>query len=735
MIMSIYSTNQYNQGISRNKLLSSTSGVGSVITTKGGYYILISDVNEWKFMASAKRQISTVRDEFQPSEWYEKAKGRMKSLGLSTVDDPRFVSFLKQEKELDNLLCLIEIPHLSLNDHFNTVNVRDNPIIKQLKDNGVPATAEDFMVFGTHFPKWFRNRKGELQLYSEWRNRWLKKNIKMKFFAPPRDASDPMLGQNKQPLPPLRTKDIDGVEEFIPLYYELTQVNLSLICPNGHLSDVPWSRFLSWKSERAARMDKGDGLLSYDHCCPNPKLKWSENTTRSEGYASIYIECEHCGKKENLEGINNLAPYCQGEKPWQMDVDSNDHSIPRDPQCKDIYGGPRKMQVALVTGNNMYFANGFSSLFIPQFLIDGLDPRLAAILEAYEKKYQRYLEFAPNATKESFLVTMMTPEKLSNDGYDLNGIPNAYDTLKARFTVEGATVVIEDSHEHYRWQEYQCFLNNQHSPEGLKDLSFCDIELPSDLSPYFTKIQQIEELKICHVQLDFTRVSPVERVIRGNEVMNNTNGQNIFASDRSEVFVLPANETYGEGLFFGLNETAITEWHDQNKDVLSTKLNGLIGAYAEGSQGAGSRRKITSDGFQGAKFLLIHTFSHILMRELEFSCGYPTASLKERLFVSPRMSGVLIYTAEGSEGSMGGLVWQGRPDKIEQLLRSALERALDCSSDPLCWESDGQGLFNLNLAACFSCSLVSETTCEEWNLGLDRKVLVDAVLGFFRAFH
>ena len=77
------------------------------------------------------------------------------------------------------------------------------------------------------------------------------------------------------------------------------------------------------------------------------------------------------------------------------------------------------------------------------------------------------------------------------------------------------------------------------------------------------------------------------------------------------------------------------------------------------------------------------------------------------------MSGLLIYTAEGSEGSMGGLVWQGEPSKIVELIISALERTMQCSSDPLCWESEGQGTFGLNLAACFSCSLVSETACEK----------------------
>lgn len=96
------------------------------------------------------------------------------------------------------------------------------------------------------------------------------------------------------------------------------------------------------------------------------------------------------------------------------------------------------------------------------------------------------------------------------------------------------------------------------------------------------------------------------------------------------------------------------------------------------------------------------------------------------------MSGVLIYTAEGSEGSMGGLVSQGEPLKILEIIKKGLSRSINCSSDPLCWESEGQGIFELNLSSCFSCSLVAETACEEMNLGLDRRVLVDENFGFFK---
>ena len=134
------------------------------------------------------------------------------------------------------------------------------------------------------------------------------------------------------------------------------------------------------------------------------------------------------------------------------------------------------------------------------------------------------------------------------------------------------------------------------------------------------------------------------------------------------------------------------------------------------------------DMYGKAKFYLLHTFSHLIMKELEFTCGYTTASLCERLYYSDQMCGVLIYTAEGAEGSMGGLVWQGQPHLIERIMKSALHRALNCSSDPMCWENED----GLNRAACFSCAMVSETSCERYNLGLDRRALVDPEFGFFR---
>ena len=66
-----------------------------------------------------------------------------------------------------------------------------------------------------------------------------------------------------------------------------------------------------------------------------------------------------------------------------------------------------------------------------------------------------------------------------------------------------------------------------------------------------------------------------------------------------------------------------------------------------------------------AKFILVHTFSHILIKELEFLCGYAATSINERLFIDDEnMQGVLIYTVAGSEGSYGGLTSQANPEDI-----------------------------------------------------------------------
>jgi hypothetical protein len=135
-----------------------------------------------------------------------------------------------------------------------------------------------------------------------------------------------------------------------------------------------------------------------------------------------------------------------------------------------------------------------------------------------------------------------------------------------------------------------------------------------------------------------------------------------------------------------------------------------------------------------AKFVLLHTLSHILIKEFEFLVGYSATSLSERLYINEEMQGILIYTIAGSEGSFGGLATQANSGRIIKILQSALTRAKDCASDPICYNSDGQGIGGLNLAACYSCTLLPETSCEEFNSYLDRAILIEKTndYGFYK---
>ncbi|MDF1788864.1 MAG: DUF1998 domain-containing protein [Verrucomicrobiales bacterium] len=132
------------------------------------------------------------------------------------------------------------------------------------------------------------------------------------------------------------------------------------------------------------------------------------------------------------------------------------------------------------------------------------------------------------------------------------------------------------------------------------------------------------------------------------------------------------------------------------------------------------------------------------MRALALDCGYSGSSIRERIYSSVEegreMSGVLLYTASpDSEGSLGGLVDLGTPERLGGLLRAALRDLTRCSSDPLCASREPRRHRNPNGAACHACVLVPETSCEAFNIWLDRSLLVPTVavqdISFFTSKH
>ncbi len=106
----------------------------------------------------------------------------------------------------------------------------------------------------------------------------------------------------------------------------------------------------------------------------------------------------------------------------------------------------------------------------------------------------------------------------------------------------------------------------------------------------------------------------------------------------------------------------------------------------------------TMTHWPGARYIALHTLSHLLIRTIALECGYSSASLAERIYAGtdddPR-GGILIYTAvPDAEGTLGGLVSLAEPRRADPdhapragrrptlLVRSAVRRAAAARTRP-----------------------------------------------------
>ena len=100
---------------------------------------------------------------------------------------------------------------------------------------------------------------------------------------------------------------------------------------------------------------------------------------------------------------------------------------------------------------------------------------------------------------------------------------------------------------------------------------------------------------------------------------------------------------------------------------------------------------------------------------------------------------ILLHTgSSGSEGTLGGLVEQGR--RLREHLDEAIKLGELCSNDPVCagHSPDGDHAERfLEGAACHGCLFIAECSCERFNRYLDRALVVPTIghpkgLAFFQ---
>ena len=85
----------------------------------------------------------------------------------------------------------------------------------------------------------------------------------------------------------------------------------------------------------------------------------------------------------------------------------------------------------------------------------------------------------------------------------------------------------------------------------------------------------------------------------------------------------------------------------------------------------------------------------------------------------------------------------GKQKSLIQIINNALKKKKICSRDPICISEDPKRMKEKNLqlhlrqngSACFGCMMLPETSCENFNKMLDRKILVDENFGMVREIH
>ncbi len=185
-------------------------------------------------------------------------------------------------------------------------------------------------------------------------------------------------------------------------------------------------------------------------------------------------------------------------------------------------------------------------------------------------------------------------------------------------------------------------------------------------------------------------------------------------------------ELRGEGVFIELREDELTAWEERAAVQRLSKT--LEHAHATWRH----ERELPPAALSWESYVLLHSLAHMLINGLSLDCGYSSTSIRERIYSSVgednRMAAILLYTATpDSDGSLGGLADQGRPERLGTVLKDCLERAHYCSSDPLCGHQAAAEVGLLNGAACHACLLVAETSCERANRYLDRAHVVETV--------
>jgi hypothetical protein len=452
-------------------------------------------------------------------------------------------------------------------------------------------------------------------------------------------------------------------------------VRFLLACRSGHLDEFPWTDFV----HRGAT-------------CLEPILTLFERSQSSRA-DDVMLRCS-CGVSRSMvdafgeRGQMNL-PRCRGRHPHLRSFDEQ--------PCAT------SVRTLLLGASNSWFSVSLRVLAIPS--------APTALAQLVEDTWSTLAEISSPATLDFALKNVPALGSLS--GYSVEAV---WMEIEGRRSAGGPE---RDGDEDLLGPEWSRLTDPSGVAPGHPDFSLLEVKAPASFSTLIERVVLAERLKEVVALVGFTRVDPPD------EPDSSGRPAEMAPISRALPNWVPCTEMRGEGIFIQLREESVAGWEAR------VNRSRRLAAFQEAHQRWRSKRRLDPHlGWLGARYLALHTLSHLLMREIALECGYGSASISERLYArhgSEPMAGILLYTsAPDSEGTLGGLVGLGEPDTLDRLLRQALSHGTVCASDPMCSEHlPSPDEVVLHGAACHACLFAPETSCERANRYLDRTLAVD----------
>lgn len=463
----------------------------------------------------------------------------------------------------------------------------------------------------------------------------------------------------------------------------LVPVRFVVVCPHGHLDEFPWVDFV--------------------HSGSDTKCRSVALTLREDPGAELFdirLSCQACSASKSMSEAQQLGTWwrCSGARPWLGEKKDVAEACEQQPRMK------------VRTSSSTYFAQIQSALSIPN-----ASARL-------EKVVRRHLPSLSEATHETLRETIKynPPVRIDLEGYSLDDVWAVLDAVRRNEIPPPPPI---------RFAEFQYVQDVPFEKPGdapnddEREAHFFARRLArrDPLPGGIERVVLIHQLREVRAQIGFTRLAPMESDLEGDAMLDVRTAPLGYLTDW-----LPAIVDRGEGLWIQLDTDALAHWEARPEVV----------ARAQALRAGWDRELADAEKmvFFGPRYYLLHAFSHLLVQAISLECGYGASSLRERIYcslpgASSSMAAILLSTTTpGSEGTLGGLVAQGR--RIDEHLARALQLGMLCSNDPVCaTHSPAQDRSERHLegAACHGCLYLAEVSCERMNRMLDRALVVPII--------